>query len=752
MALTIQQLAYALRIIASPTDAVSAGVTLDLTRMQSVAAAYIEADVGTRAPETVRDEAQRLFVGYLYDGPGDIGGAAVSYIDAWRQSGAQALLSRWRLHRAGAIGLPAAAAGGGSVGGGGGGLDQSAVDARVLALVAAWALAGQARPSGGSPGTPGLSQSAVDARFTALLTAWVDQYIPLDQTAVERLIRAEAPTIESVTQLEQFETAMRTETPIITALSTIVATANDAVRFTGVPKVPAAVHDNELVVRVGSGLHHRIDVNVLRAKRTATRPTLLDDTNSVAVVDGDDTFRFAREAGDDALLFSASTAATYLVTITHSQLDLQPEARRSAPKTLTELAQDAVAAAFERGDDGSGADLDFVYDDVANSILAQIKAAAVDVAKLKFDTGKAVAGQVMLLNAAASGFDSMSLADVRGPQLHGIVELHNGSITGITLTSTSSDRVSNLTVFAGAGEGSNKNIGLTGAFNPSGTVFLNSHGEVHYEVSCTIVSPSDTSLSLGVSNLLSPTTTDERSGIAFVSTLNALDAWTVGGVIEGLAIAEWTLNRGNVTLGVIKVYLGRSTANNNNLLGYVVEYDGASGSYTCSFQFHLNMSYVGGDVVSTSAFIPAPSPIATGQLIRKSATGWEAYTLPAASAGGTIARDRWAITSSSWTLNATFRRYEVIITDGTAGNVVPEVNKIVSLEWVTGTNPAVGRSMLSFSTAGTTFGRTDDTQVSANFYSESGTRKCRLQIASRASTILALERSNLALIYVTYLA
>ena len=193
-------------------------------------------------------------------------------------------------------------------------------------------------------------------------------------------------------------------------------------------------------------------------------------------------------------------------------------------------------------------------------------------------------------------------------------------------------------------------------------------------MSCTIVNPSDTSLSLGASSLTAPTTTDERSGLAFVSTLNALDAWVIGGNIEGLAIAEWTLNRGSVTLGVIKVYLARSTANNNNLLGYVVEYDGASGSYTCSFQFHLNMSYVGGDVVSTSAFVPVPAGILTGQYIRKSATGWEAASITSGGGGSSTLATQWIdIGASGWSTTGAQRTKFVDV----AG--IPDANKVVGV-------------------------------------------------------------------------
>ena len=68
-----------------------------------------------------------------------------------------------------------------------------------------------------------------------------------------------------------------------------------------------------------------------------------------------------------------------------------------------EQVQDQVGLLLEAGDD-AGADVDATYNDAANSLSLNIKADAVDPAKVKFDAGTKVAGRTVKLNADATGF------------------------------------------------------------------------------------------------------------------------------------------------------------------------------------------------------------------------------------------------------------------------------------------------------------------------------------------------------------
>lgn len=96
MAITIIQLAAALRIgdgVAAPVEP-----TLSiLTRLDGVADAMIQLFAET-APDAIKDEAVVRFAGYLYDQPTT--GRRDSYGNAWRNSGAAALVAPWVSHRA----------------------------------------------------------------------------------------------------------------------------------------------------------------------------------------------------------------------------------------------------------------------------------------------------------------------------------------------------------------------------------------------------------------------------------------------------------------------------------------------------------------------------------------------------------------------------------------------------------------------------------------------------------------------------
>ena len=97
MALDLTQLAGALRLgdgLTAPGEPY-AGI---LNRLMGVAAALIDQQA-PNAPEGVKDEATVRFVAYSFDSPTAAGGER--YANAWRNSGAAALLAPWTPRRAG---------------------------------------------------------------------------------------------------------------------------------------------------------------------------------------------------------------------------------------------------------------------------------------------------------------------------------------------------------------------------------------------------------------------------------------------------------------------------------------------------------------------------------------------------------------------------------------------------------------------------------------------------------------------------
>ncbi len=111
MALTTNQLAVALRLAAYDENGaipdLAADISEQIVRLNSVAGELISAYAPT-APETIKDQATVLFCGYLVDKP-TVSGTALA--NAWANSGAGALLARWRPEGGGVISPSAASPG-----------------------------------------------------------------------------------------------------------------------------------------------------------------------------------------------------------------------------------------------------------------------------------------------------------------------------------------------------------------------------------------------------------------------------------------------------------------------------------------------------------------------------------------------------------------------------------------------------------------------------------------------------------------
>ena len=95
MAVTLTELAGALRLGDGETLPVEpvAGI---LERLKAAGSSLI-ATVSPDAPDTIKDEALVRFVAYIYDSPNASPGDG--YASAWRNSGAESLVSRWVVRR-----------------------------------------------------------------------------------------------------------------------------------------------------------------------------------------------------------------------------------------------------------------------------------------------------------------------------------------------------------------------------------------------------------------------------------------------------------------------------------------------------------------------------------------------------------------------------------------------------------------------------------------------------------------------------
>ena len=108
MAVDVEQLSAALRIGDGTTPTPEPTLSI-LSRLLGVGEAFVELRA-PGAPDAIRDEATIRMAAYLWDQPA--AGAEGRYADAWRFSGASALVARWVIQRLGDATTEAAESGG----------------------------------------------------------------------------------------------------------------------------------------------------------------------------------------------------------------------------------------------------------------------------------------------------------------------------------------------------------------------------------------------------------------------------------------------------------------------------------------------------------------------------------------------------------------------------------------------------------------------------------------------------------------
>ena len=180
MAVTIAELSKAIR---ATTDDPTGTILADVTRLHGAGMALIDR-YAMSAPDGIKDLALIQLAQYLYDAPVAQRRFTTS---ALRESGASALLSPYRAHRAAAgdvVGAVAEAAG----------VDRNAVIAIIQELVSNWALQADddPLPAGKLANAPsgGLDQGAVDNRIGALVRTFA-------QTGSEDMLEASQVSIDT---------------------------------------------------------------------------------------------------------------------------------------------------------------------------------------------------------------------------------------------------------------------------------------------------------------------------------------------------------------------------------------------------------------------------------------------------------------------------------------------------------------------------------------------------------------------------
>ena len=142
----------------------------------------------------------------------------------------------------------------------------------------------------------------------------------------QRQVDARIDANPRVTSLSHFEAALRKTTVISGPAAFTVASPNAAVAISG--SVPGAEADRELVVAVTGSPTQTFQLSSFAGKNAAAAAITLTDANSVKWMAGTVTYRLGHTAAG-GFVASASTAATYTITLTDSRIDLETWARRN---------------------------------------------------------------------------------------------------------------------------------------------------------------------------------------------------------------------------------------------------------------------------------------------------------------------------------------------------------------------------------------------------------------------------------------
>ena len=168
--------------------------------------------------------------------------------------------------------------------------------------------------------------------------------------------------------------------------------------------------------------------------------------------------------------------------------------------------------------------------------------------------------------------------------LHGLRVLHDGGITGMTITALNAARVyADLAYFS-------PTFDLDDAGNAS--------GEIHAELSLAIATRSGNDIGWGEGgNDLQV----QRSGLVFASTLAGAADFVAGGTVEGVQLARADLYKGSALQGTVRLFLGH---NGNNEAGYLLNYTpaaGADNTQNVAINARLEASFLAADTGGAAA-------------------------------------------------------------------------------------------------------------------------------------------------------
>ena len=340
MAIDVNAFAKAIRISVGNPEAGSNELA-DATRILAFCAATIDNHVPPAAlPEAVRDMAIVQLGQYVYDAPI---GQRYHPLNMLANSGVRAMLAPYRVHRAG-VDVDAVAASTG--------VDRDAVIAIVNDLLPSW-----------------VEMDIVPIPIAKLsaLPQWARDNVTLipagklsnqEGGATPAQVALIVQALSRITNLEHFESALRTSGSFNhPRLLFNVAISRAAYRPAGNPSWPVDNSDQEIKVSVNpspSGITATatFDLTTILALQSILPSTQMGGTNAVSFAPSDGSNKFYLGRSDKEILFSADNIGSYYVSLTDTEIDIEPWARisNSDPLPSSKLVNAPRAAGLSRTD------------------------------------------------------------------------------------------------------------------------------------------------------------------------------------------------------------------------------------------------------------------------------------------------------------------------------------------------------------------------------------------------------------------
>ena len=319
MAVTIGRIALELGLVPTEATAVDAGTSAVIQSILLAARRHADL-VAADAPELVKDQAVIVYASYVYQQRGRERPAR----NAWVSSGAEAILADFHSSRlssssgapSGGAATPAALPEGGAVG--------DILTRAAEAMTGAWANIASILTGIAGTKAPG----KVLKLGIGNQPEWADDETAeagsgLDAAAVGAAIR-DSPLAGRVTDLEEFEASVRTNTQLFTG--NVTQAASNA--FQALPGVawPAAAADREIIVHIRNSAGSNegsvtLNLSSIESKGVASLVDQASSRNSLRFGIGDEDFSLAF-GPSRAIYFAADDIDVYTLTLTDSAVTL----------------------------------------------------------------------------------------------------------------------------------------------------------------------------------------------------------------------------------------------------------------------------------------------------------------------------------------------------------------------------------------------------------------------------------------------